>query len=73
MDRSTIRLRRSIRELNACVLPKAADAIVVDFHGEPPAKAGDGFFCDGRASLVVGTHTHVPTADQRSFPAAPRL
>ena len=27
-----------------------------------------GFFCDGRASLVVGTHTHVPTADQRVLP-----
>ena len=27
-----------------------------------------GFFCDGRASLVVGTHTHVPTADHRILP-----
>ncbi len=27
-----------------------------------------GFFCDGRASLVVGTHTHVPTADLRIMP-----
>ena len=31
-------------------------------------KAGIGFFCDGRASLVVGTHTHVPTADHQIFP-----
>jgi 2',3'-cyclic-nucleotide 2'-phosphodiesterase len=54
------------RELTACVLPKAADAIVVDFHGEATSeKQAMGFFCDGRASLVVGTHTHVPTADQR--------
>src|SRR4029077_5853018 len=27
------------------------------------------FFCDGRASLVVGTHTHVPTADHQILPA----
>jgi calcineurin-like phosphoesterase len=27
-----------------------------------------GFFCDGRASLVVGTHTHAPTADHRVLP-----
>jgi calcineurin-like phosphoesterase len=39
---------------------------VVDFHGEASSeKQGIGFFCDGRASLVVGTHTHVPTADHR--------
>src|SRR6195952_361679 len=52
------------RELDACPLREAADAIVVDFHGEASSeKQGMGFFCDGRASLVVGTHTHVPTAD----------
>jgi metallophosphoesterase (TIGR00282 family) len=54
------------RELEACPLRDAADAIVVDFHGEASSeKQGIGFFCDGRASLVVGTHTHVPTADHR--------
>ena len=31
-------------------------------------KQGAGFFCDGRASLVVGTHTHVPTADHQILP-----
>ena len=31
-------------------------------------EAGDGHFCDGRASLVVGTHTHAPTADHRVLP-----
>ncbi len=57
------------RELNACVLGKGADAIVVDFHGEATSeKQALGLFCDGRASLVVGTHTHVPTADQRVLP-----
>jgi len=54
------------RELMACPLGEAADAIVVDFHGEATSeKQAMGFFCDGRASLVVGTHTHIPTADHR--------
>jgi 2',3'-cyclic-nucleotide 2'-phosphodiesterase len=54
------------RELDACPLVEAADAIVIDFHGEASSeKQGMGFFCDGRASLVVGTHTHVPTADHQ--------
>lgn len=40
------------------------DGVVVDFHGEATSeKYCMGHFCDGRASLVVGTHTHVPTAD----------
>jgi len=57
------------RELEACPLRQAADAIVVDFHGEATSeKQGMGFFCDGRASLVVGTHTHVPTADHQVLP-----
>jgi metallophosphoesterase (TIGR00282 family) len=57
------------RELGACPLREAADAIVVDFHGEATSeKQGIGFFCDGRASLVVGTHTHVPTADHQILP-----
>ena len=39
-------------------------AAVVDIHAEATSeKMGVGHFCDGRASLVVGTHTHVPTAD----------
>ncbi len=58
------------RELTACPLPKGADAIVVDFHGEATSeKQAMGYFCDGRASLVVGTHTHVPTSDLRVLPA----
>ena len=54
------------RELEACPLRDAADAIIVDFHCEASSeKQAAGFFCDGRASLVVGTHTHVPTADHQ--------
>jgi metallophosphoesterase (TIGR00282 family) len=57
------------RELSACPLGSGADAIVVDFHGEATSeKQAMGYFCDGRASLVVGTHTHVPTADHRILP-----
>jgi len=54
------------RELAACPLGRGADAVVVDFHGEATSeKQAMGFFCDGRATLMVGTHTHVPTADLR--------
>ncbi|WP_421934057.1 TIGR00282 family metallophosphoesterase [Phenylobacterium sp.] len=52
------------RELEACPLGMAVDAVVVDMHAEITSeKMAMGHFCDGRASLVVGTHTHVPTAD----------
>lgn len=41
-----------------------AQAAMVDFHAEATSeKMAAGHFCDGRASLVVGTHTHVPTGD----------
>jgi 2',3'-cyclic-nucleotide 2'-phosphodiesterase len=56
-------------ELNACPLCEGADAIVVDMHAEATSeKMAMGQFCDGRASLVVGTHSHVPTADAQIFP-----
>ena len=56
-------------ELSACPLGEAADAIVVDIHAEATSeKMAMGHFCDGRASLVVGTHQHVPTADAQIFP-----
>jgi 2',3'-cyclic-nucleotide 2'-phosphodiesterase len=57
------------RELVACPLRTGADAIVIDIHCEASSeKQAMGYFCDGRASLVVGTHTHVPTADHRIMP-----
>lgn len=57
------------REIAACPLREAADAIIVDVHAEATSeKQCMGFFVDGRASLVVGTHTHVPTADYRILP-----
>jgi metallophosphoesterase (TIGR00282 family) len=52
------------RELDSAPLGDVADAVVVDMHAEATSeKMAMGHFCDGRASLVVGTHTHVPTAD----------
>ena len=58
---------------------RAADAILAqhpdvrivfcDMHGEATSeKVAMGWYLDGRASVVVGTHTHVPTADQRILP-----
>ena len=44
-------------------------AILVDIHCEATSeKMAVGHFCDGRASVVVGTHTHVPTADAQIMP-----
>ena len=48
------------------ILKKNVDFIVVDFHGEITSeKMAVGYFFDGIATCVVGTHTHVPTADTR--------
>lgn len=42
---------------------------IVDFHGEATSeKLAMGFYLDGRASVLFGTHTHVPTADEAVFP-----
>ncbi|MBM3529552.1 MAG: TIGR00282 family metallophosphoesterase [Alphaproteobacteria bacterium] len=57
------------RELTACALRSGADAIVIDVHAEATSeKQAMGYFADGRVSLVVGTHTHAPTADHRILP-----
>jgi metallophosphoesterase (TIGR00282 family) len=68
-----------MRELLSCPF-KAADSaltflrsktpcIIVDMHAETTAeKMAMGFYLDGRVSAVVGTHTHVPTADERILP-----
>lgn len=56
-------------ELTACRLKQGADAILIDFHAEATSeKQALAYFVDGRASVVVGTHTHVPTADDRVLP-----
>jgi hypothetical protein len=56
-------------ELTACTLKREADAIIIDVHAEATSeKQAMGHFCDGRASAVVGTHTHAPTADHHILP-----
>ena len=55
--------------LESAPLGQVADAVIVDMHCEATSeKMAMGHFCDGRASLVVGTHTHVPTADAQVLP-----
>ncbi len=50
-------------------LGAGVDAILVDYHAEATAeKMAAGHFLDGRVSLLVGTHTHVPTADVMLLP-----
>ncbi|MBC8013745.1 MAG: TIGR00282 family metallophosphoesterase [Methyloceanibacter sp.] len=54
------------RELDACGLKTGADAILIDFHAEATSeKEAMGHFVDGRISALIGTHTHVPTADEQ--------
>lgn len=53
----------------ACPLGEQADAVIFDFHAEATSeKQCFAHFLDGRASVVVGTHTHVPTADHQILP-----
>ncbi len=50
-------------------LPKTVRIIFVDFHAEATSEStAFGHYADGRVSAVVGTHTHVPTADARVLP-----
>ncbi|MDD3182621.1 MAG: TIGR00282 family metallophosphoesterase [Alphaproteobacteria bacterium] len=50
-------------------LGSAAQAIFVDFHAEVTSeKVAMGHFLDGRVSAVIGTHTHIPTADDHILP-----
>jgi 2',3'-cyclic-nucleotide 2'-phosphodiesterase len=54
------------RALAACPLGGGCDVAICDFHAEATSeKESLGHYFDGRLSLVVGTHTHVPTADHR--------
>ena len=58
---------KSAKEIsNKIRLKKDVDFLVIDFHGEITSeKMAAGYFFDGRATCVVGTHTHIPTADTR--------
>lgn len=55
--------------LSEYTLGKNVDAIMVDVHCETTSeKNAMGLFLDGRVSMVMGTHTHIPTADARILP-----
>ncbi len=55
--------------LNTHRIGGSVQAALVDIHCEATSeKMGMGHWCDGRASVVVGTHTHVPTGDAQILP-----
>ncbi len=57
------------RELAGNDLKSAADAVIIDIHAEATSeKQAFAHYVDGRASCVIGTHTHVPTADDQILP-----
>jgi metallophosphoesterase (TIGR00282 family) len=59
----------ALDRLAAYRLGEGADAILVDFHAEATSeKQAFAYHLDGKASVVVGSHTHVPTADARILP-----
>lgn len=69
MDPLDCPFRAVEKELDACPFGHMADAILVDMHAEATSeKMAMGHWCDGRASLVVGTHSHVPTGDAQVLP-----
>ena len=59
--------RTARREISS--IQKQTNNIIVDFHGEATSeKVALGWFLDGKVSAVIGTHTHVQTADERILP-----
>lgn len=63
--------RPAFPEVDAALgeLAGRADHVLVDFHAEATSeKVALGWYLDGRVTAVVGTHTHVPTADGRVLP-----
>jgi len=69
MDAVDCPFRAVEHEIALCPLRDMADAILVDLHAEATSeKQALAWHFDGRVSVGVGTHTHVPTADHRIFP-----
>ncbi|MEX2108496.1 MAG: TIGR00282 family metallophosphoesterase [Solirubrobacterales bacterium] len=61
--------RSPFHEVDSILEKIEADAVVVDFHAEVTSeKVAMGWHLDGRVAAVLGTHTHVPTADARVLP-----
>lgn len=51
------------------IIEKETNIVLVDFHAEATSeKIAFGWYCDGRVSGVIGTHTHVVTADEKILP-----
>jgi len=60
---------RKIDEILARVAAEKLNGIIVDFHAEATSeKVAFGWYADGRVTAVLGTHTHVPTADAKILP-----
>jgi len=60
---------RAVDELLAQVDTESLDAIIIEYHAEATSeKVTMGFYLDGLVTAVLGTHTHVPTADERILP-----
>lgn len=58
-----IEIDKALKEIDGC------KTVLVDFHAEATAeKRAMGFYLDGRVTAVVGTHTHVQTADEQLLP-----
>ncbi len=67
IDRVDCPFRAADREINA--MRGKAELILVDMHAEASSeKRGMGWHLDGRVTAVVGTHTHIPTADAEVLP-----
>jgi metallophosphoesterase (TIGR00282 family) len=59
----------AFRAADALLAQVAAKIVIVDFHAEATSeKCALGWYLDGRVTAVIGTHTHVPTADNRVLP-----
>ena len=66
MRKSDDVFKKAIELKEKLILKKNIDFLVIDFHGEITSeKMAIGHFFDGYSTCVVGTHTHVPTADTR--------
>ena len=60
---------RKFDELEKLLKIAKDDIVLVDFHAEATSeKSAFGWYVDGRATAVLGTHTHVPTADAKILP-----
>jgi metallophosphoesterase (TIGR00282 family) len=69
MDSSDNPFHAVSAELDKVTLGRSVAAVVIDIHAEATSeKAAMGVFADGRASMVVGSHSHVPSADARILP-----